>query len=176
MINDGLLTFWLLGIMNEDIISSIFGLETAYEVWILLEQQLLPMTIEKEGHLKNMLMTIKKGSRSLEDYLKDFKSIYDTLVTIKQPVPDLDKVFQFARGLGPNYESFKNAMLIKLPYPSFTHLCRLSKALSGINLQRKKKKRHSWNMLKLSLRNRVAVETIEEGVEISPHEVEVLLL
>ena len=38
-------------------------------------------------------MTIKKGSRSLEEYLRDFKSIYDNLAAIKQPVSDLDKVF-----------------------------------------------------------------------------------
>ncbi|KAJ1384304.1 hypothetical protein SESBI_42651 [Sesbania bispinosa] len=74
--NDGLLVSWLLGTMNEDIISSIFGSEIAYDLWTSLEQQPLPMTVEKEGHLKRMLMTIKKGSRSLEEYLKDFKYDY----------------------------------------------------------------------------------------------------
>lgn len=78
------------------------------------------MTIEKGGHLKYILMTFKKGSRSLEHYLKEFKSICDTLATIKQSLSELEKVFQFARGLGSNYENFKNAMLIKPPYPSFT--------------------------------------------------------
>ncbi|EOY19564.1 Uncharacterized protein TCM_044707 [Theobroma cacao] len=78
------------------------------------------MTIEKERHLKNMLMTIKKRSRSLDDYLKDFKSICDTLAAIKQPVLDHDKVFQFGRVLGPTYDNFQITMLTKPPYPSFT--------------------------------------------------------
>ncbi|TXG67687.1 hypothetical protein EZV62_008962 [Acer yangbiense] len=85
--------------MKEDLQSSIFGSETALQIWTSLEEQLLPVTIEKEGHLKGMLMTIQKGSRSLEDYLRDFKSICDNLAAIKKPVPDLDMVFQFAPGL-----------------------------------------------------------------------------
>ncbi|KAK3230465.1 hypothetical protein Dsin_002346, partial [Dipteronia sinensis] len=65
-------------------------------------------------------MTLKKGSRSLDEYLRDFKSIYDNLAAIKKPVPDLDKVFQFSYGLGPRYENFRVAMLSKAPYHTFS--------------------------------------------------------
>ncbi|KAK2663956.1 hypothetical protein Ddye_002530 [Dipteronia dyeriana] len=62
IINDGLLASWLLGTMKEDILSMVIEeANTAYEVWTSLEQQLLPVTVEKEGNLKNMLMRIKKG-------------------------------------------------------------------------------------------------------------------
>ncbi|KAF2322319.1 hypothetical protein GH714_011220 [Hevea brasiliensis] len=117
--NDGLLTLWLLGTMKKDVLRIING-ETTYEIWTSIEEQLLPATIEKERNLKNMLMTIKKGSRSLEEYLRDFKSISDNLAAIKSPVSDQDKVFQFALGLGPRYENFRIAMLTKPPYPSFS--------------------------------------------------------
>ena len=63
--NNGLLISWLLGTIKEDTMSSIFGSEMAYQVWTSLEQQLFPIIVEKEGHLKNILMTIKKGSQSL---------------------------------------------------------------------------------------------------------------
>lgn len=43
---------------------------------------------------------MKKGSRSIDEYLKEFKSICDNLAAIKKPVSDLEKVFQFANGLG----------------------------------------------------------------------------
>ncbi|KAF2294273.1 hypothetical protein GH714_008816 [Hevea brasiliensis] len=99
--NDGLLTSWLLGTMKEDVLSIING-ETSNEIWTPIEEQLMPAIIEKERNLKIMLMTIKKESRSLEEYLKDFKSIYDNLVAIKSPVSNQDKVFQFAHGLGPS--------------------------------------------------------------------------
>nr|GMD84145.1 Retrovirus-related Pol polyprotein from transposon RE1 [Ipomoea batatas] len=110
--NDGLLISWLLGTIKEEAQPSIAEDATAYDVWSSLEEQLLPITIEKEGLLKNMLMTIKKGSRSLDDYTKEFKSICDNLAAIKKPVDDLDKVFQFARGLGAKYENFRLAMTI----------------------------------------------------------------
>ena len=119
--NNGLLTSWLLGTMKEEVLSLIFEAETAtaHEVWTSLESQLLPITVEKEGHLKSMLMKIKKGSRPLNEYLREFKSICDNLAAIKKPISDLDKVFQFSQGLGPRYENFSLAMLAKPPYPSF---------------------------------------------------------
>ncbi|XP_012856951.1 PREDICTED: uncharacterized protein LOC105976216 [Erythranthe guttata] len=120
IINDGLLLSWLCGTMNEEMLSSIFDAETARQLWKSLEEQLLPITIEKERNMKNMFMTIKKGSRSLNEYLKEFKWICDNLSAIKKPVSDFDKVFRFANGLGPKYENFRLAMLTKPPYPTFS--------------------------------------------------------
>ncbi|CAJ2674541.1 unnamed protein product [Trifolium pratense] len=117
--NDGLLCSWLLGTMKEEVLTIIDG-DTAYEIWTSIEEQLLPATIEKARSLKNMLMTIKKGSRTLDEYLREFKSICDNLAAIKEPVSDQDKVFQFAYGLGSRYETFRVAMLTKPPYPSFS--------------------------------------------------------
>ncbi|KAF7827414.1 putative copia-type protein [Senna tora] len=71
--------------MKEDVLTMING-DTAYETSI--EEQLLPITIEKARWLKNMLMSIKKAA-------------------IKEPVSDQGKVFQFAHGLGPRYKILK---------------------------------------------------------------------
>lgn len=60
--NDGLLISWVLGTINEEAQPSIDEDATAFTLWSSLEEQLLPTTVEKEGLLKNMLMTIKKGS------------------------------------------------------------------------------------------------------------------
>ncbi|XP_012851642.1 PREDICTED: uncharacterized protein LOC105971340 [Erythranthe guttata] len=120
IVNDGLLLSWLCGTMNEEMLSSIFDAGTVRQLWKSLEEQLLPITIEKEGNMKNMFMTIKKGSRSLNEYLKEFKWICDNLTAIKKPVSDLDKAFRFAYGLGPKYENFRLVMLTKPPYPAFS--------------------------------------------------------
>ena len=105
--------------MKEEVLTMING-DTAHEIWTSIEEQLLPATVEKARSLKNMLMTIKKGSWSLEEYLREFKSICDNLAAIKEPVSNQDKVFQFAYGLGPRYETFRVAMLSKPPYPFFS--------------------------------------------------------
>ncbi|KAL5786305.1 hypothetical protein ACOSQ2_008697 [Xanthoceras sorbifolium] len=118
--NDGLLTSWLLGTIKEDVLSLVMGeTGTAFTVWVALEQHLLPITIEKESNLKRLLMGIKKGSRSIDEYLKDFKNICDNLAAIQKPVSDIDKVLQFASGLGNQYIDFRTAMLSKPPLPSF---------------------------------------------------------
>ncbi|KAL5790385.1 hypothetical protein ACOSQ2_005273 [Xanthoceras sorbifolium] len=118
--NDGLLTSWLLGTMKEDVLSLVMGeTGTTFTVWVALEQHLLPITIEKESNLKRLLMGIKKGSRSIDEYFKDFKNICDNLAAIQKPVSDIDKVLQFASGHGNQYMDFRTAMLSKPPLPSF---------------------------------------------------------
>lgn len=108
----------------KEVISTIYEEDnTAFEVWLALAQQLLPNTVEKEGNLKNMLVGIKKGSCSLEEYLREFKSICDNLAAIKKPVLDLDKVFQFADGLGGQYLTFRTAMLTKATICLFQSIC-----------------------------------------------------
>ncbi|KAL5736965.1 hypothetical protein ACOSQ2_031753 [Xanthoceras sorbifolium] len=105
---------------KEDVLSLVMGeTGTAFIVWVALEQHLLPITIEKESNLKRLLMGIKKGSRSIDEYLKDFKNICDNLAAIQKPVSDIDKVLQFASGLGNQYMDFRTAMLSKPPLPSF---------------------------------------------------------
>ncbi|KAH9666463.1 hypothetical protein KPL70_020649 [Citrus sinensis] len=117
--NDGLLTSWLLSLMTEEVMSGIVGVENAQQIWSSLEDQLLPMTKEKEVHLMDRLATLKKGSLSVEEYVRKYKHICDCLATINKPVNDLDKVFGLARGLGYRYQDFKLAQLSKPPYPSF---------------------------------------------------------
>ncbi|KAH9689512.1 retrovirus-related pol polyprotein from transposon RE1 [Citrus sinensis] len=99
--------------------SGIVGVENAQQIWSSLEDQLLPMTKEKEVHLMDRLATLKKGSLSVEEYVRKYKHICDCLAAINKPVNDLDKVFGLARGLGYRYQDFKLAQLSKPPYPSF---------------------------------------------------------
>ncbi|KAL6350339.1 hypothetical protein AAG906_004288 [Vitis piasezkii] len=113
--NDGLLTSWLLGVITEEVLSLIVGIEFAYNTWKSLEDQLLPKTKQQE-----------------------FKRICDNLAAINKPISDLDKVFQFARGLGPKYQDFRVAMLTNPPYPTFSQFVMalqkdLPQALAAIN-------------------------------------------
>ncbi|RVW93768.1 Retrovirus-related Pol polyprotein from transposon RE1 [Vitis vinifera] len=117
--NDGLLTSWLLGLMTKEVMLLLDGTETAYDVWNSLGEKLLPMTKEKEVQLTNRLRGVKKGTRSLDEYLREFKGICDALAAVRKPVSDLDKVFQLAQGLGTKYMDFRVAMLSKPPYPSY---------------------------------------------------------
>ena len=48
-------------------------------------------------------MTLTKGMFSLEEYLRMFKSIYNNLLPSTKSMLNLNKVFQFAQGLGLKY-------------------------------------------------------------------------
>ena len=50
----------MLGIITEEVLSSIIGIESAYKLWGSLEDQLLPTTKEKEVHLRDRLLIIEK--------------------------------------------------------------------------------------------------------------------
>ena len=80
--NDGLLMSWLLGNMKEEVLSMIFGGDTAYSIWNNLQEQLLPNTEENEAQLKNGLYSLSQESLSLDDFLRKFKETCDKLAAI----------------------------------------------------------------------------------------------
>ena len=116
--NDGLLTTWLRSMMNEDVLSMVIGLQTAREIWLTVEENMLPATKEQETWLKDSLYSLKEGSSKLDEFLKKFKGVSNKLAAIGKPMNDDDKIFQIVRALGPKYADFKTAMLTKPPYPS----------------------------------------------------------
>ncbi|GAU44375.1 hypothetical protein TSUD_243070 [Trifolium subterraneum] len=119
ILNDGLLTSWLLGNMKEETVSMILGGDTAHYIWSSLHEQLLPNTEDGEAQLKNSLYALSKGNLSLDEYIRKFKELCDKLTAIGKPVSDVDKVFQISKGLGHKYKEFRIAVLSKPPYPSF---------------------------------------------------------
>ena len=93
----------------------IIDADTTFKVWSSLEEQQLLVTVEKEAHLKIILMMLTKGLFSLEEYLRMFKSIYNNLLPSTKPMLNMNKVFQFAQGLGLKYKDFRMAILTKPP-------------------------------------------------------------
>lgn len=102
------------------------------EMWDCLEETYLQATKDKEFQLKQQLQNIRLGSRSTDDYLKEFKGICDDLAAIHKPVDEDSKVINFARGLGPMYRTFRTVMLGKPPYPTLNQLVN---ALRGFDIR-----------------------------------------
>lgn len=100
-----------------EVLRMIVGVDIALQVWFSLEEHLLTNTKEKEIHLKDNILSLK--SLSIEEYIRKFKSLCDNLADINKPMSNVDKVFQLAKGLGPKYQDFCLAMLIKPLYPTF---------------------------------------------------------
>ncbi|GLT46299.1 hypothetical protein SLA2020_200620 [Shorea laevis] len=117
--NDGLLTSWLLGTMNEEALSVVVGCESTFQIWRCLEEHYLASTKEQELHLKGLLAVKRSDGESLEDFVRKFKNTCDQLAAIRKPLDDLDKVFQLSRVVGSRYQPYNLAVLSKAPYPTF---------------------------------------------------------
>ena len=61
---------------------------------------------------------MKLGTKSIDEYIKEFKVICNGLAIIHNPVDENSKVINFARGLGLKYKTFRIVMLGKAPYPT----------------------------------------------------------
>lgn len=56
--------------------------------------------------LRGRLQSVKRGSRSITEYLQEVKSIPDSLAAIKERVVDSDLVMYVLNGLGRDYDNF----------------------------------------------------------------------
>lgn len=52
------------------------------------------MTKENELHLRETLLNMKKGTLSLEEYIRKFKAMCDKLAAMKKQLDDFTKVLQ----------------------------------------------------------------------------------
>nr|KYP63355.1 Retrovirus-related Pol polyprotein from transposon TNT 1-94 [Cajanus cajan] len=67
-----------------------------------------------------------RGSISVIEYGKKFRTICDQLAAIGAPIANDDKVHWFLRGLGPSYANFSTGQLDQVPSPRFTDiLCKV---------------------------------------------------
>lgn len=65
------------GIVSEDVLNMIEGTETSYQIWKSLEEQLLTMTKKCEIHVSEALVTLNKGSLTLDKCLKKLGRLCD---------------------------------------------------------------------------------------------------
>ncbi|XP_073262680.1 uncharacterized protein [Populus alba] len=126
--------------------SAVVGLTFSYDVWSTLETTFSHRSKSRELRFKDELQHIKKDTRSVVEYSREFKSICDQLAAMGHPIDDLDKIHWYLRGLGfvfstfsttqlslpslssfmkivPMVESYENFIKsLKLPYTGFTLL------------------------------------------------------
>ncbi|KAF6134499.1 hypothetical protein GIB67_028520 [Kingdonia uniflora] len=94
-------------------------MKTSCEVWKSLGSTLSQHSKAFEFQLKQALQECKKGNSTIDEHLRTFKNIYDSLGAIGCSVPDEDKFYWLLQGLRPNYESFAMAMPEKPLIPSY---------------------------------------------------------
>ncbi|KAJ0536278.1 putative RNA-directed DNA polymerase [Helianthus annuus] len=114
--------------LTEEAIAEAIGHTTARSLWMALESAYSNASVERTQTLRDSLRQLRKGTSSVADFGKKFKSLCDQLSAIGHPVPDMDKTHWFLCGLGPAFETFSTAHRALYPPPPFRDL--MSKAES----------------------------------------------
>ncbi|KAH0679474.1 hypothetical protein KY284_020559 [Solanum tuberosum] len=130
--HDVLVRSWLSGTMTEESIFLIIGCTTVKQIWACLEDTYLQASKDKEFQLKQQLQAVKLGTKSIDEYIKEFKGICHNLMAIHKPSDEDSKFINFARGLGSNYKTLRTVMLRKAPYPTFNQFVN---ALRGLKMR-----------------------------------------
>lgn len=96
--------------LTTPVFSLVLDLTSSREVWLSLEKRFTTLSRSHIHQLKDQLSTVEKGTKSMEDYLKQIKEIADQLAMASCPIQDEDLVFHILHGLPGAYDAFKTSI------------------------------------------------------------------
>nr|KAJ0209912.1 hypothetical protein LSAT_V11C400165660 [Lactuca sativa] len=96
--------------LTEEAFSKIVGLGTARQIWVALEAAYSNSSVERVQNLHDQLRLLSKGSTPVSEFGRKFKSIFDQLTAIGQPVDEHVKIHWFLCGLDATFETFSTAI------------------------------------------------------------------
>ena len=113
---------WIIGTLSEETLGLAVGLDTANDVWEALKNAYAEDSQEREFTLRQQVAYLRKeDDNTIGEHIRTFKSLCDSLATIRKLVPDKEKVFCLLTSLGPQYETLTTTMLKPLR-PSYFEL------------------------------------------------------
>lgn len=96
---------WFFGTLTEEALRSVYGMQTAQEVWLALAKKYSRISASRKCDLQRRLQSVSKQGKTLAAYLSEVKLICDQLDSIGCSVPDNEKIYGVLNGLGQEYES-----------------------------------------------------------------------
>jgi transposase InsO family protein len=103
---DQFILAWINATLTERILSTVYGMNTAQQVWASLSNRFTPKSRTGISHLKRQLQTLNQGSKSCSDFLLTAKSLADQLVAAGKGVDDEDLISYVVGGLNSSYHPF----------------------------------------------------------------------
>ncbi|XP_022025028.1 uncharacterized protein LOC110925379 [Helianthus annuus] len=92
--------------LSEEAMSEIIGISNARQIWLALETAYSHRSTDRMHILRDNLRMLQKGSSSVAEFGRKFKTICDQLAAIGHPVDETDKCHWFLCGLGTTFEHF----------------------------------------------------------------------
>ncbi|KAF3786059.1 Retrovirus-related Pol polyprotein from transposon TNT 1-94 [Nymphaea thermarum] len=122
MAHDQSLVAYITSTLSEEVLGSIDDDLIALELWTTLATTYSQVSEARFLQLKRQFQDIKRGTRSVLEYLNEIKNVSDQLAAIGHPVSDKDKVQQALSGLGTEFDIFCTALEVLPILPSFEDL------------------------------------------------------
>jgi hypothetical protein len=89
---DQLVLSLLLTSLTEQAMSAVVGLTSSHDVWYTLETTFNHRSKSRELCFKDELQDMKKDTRFVVEYSREFKSVCDQLAAMGRSVDNLDKI------------------------------------------------------------------------------------
>ncbi|KAF3782981.1 hypothetical protein EJ110_NYTH33182 [Nymphaea thermarum] len=116
------LVAYITSTLSEEVLGGIDDDLTALELWSTLATTYSQISEARFLQLRRQFQDIKRGTRTVLEFLNKIKSVSDQLAAIGHPVSDKDKVQQALSGLGTKFDIFCIALEVLPVLPSFEDL------------------------------------------------------
>uniref|UniRef100_A0A5K1AKN1 Retrotransposon gag domain-containing protein n=1 Tax=Nymphaea colorata TaxID=210225 RepID=A0A5K1AKN1_9MAGN len=120
--HDQPLVAYITSTLLEEVLGGVDDDLTAQELWSMLATTYSQVSEARFLQLKRQFQDIKRGTRTVLEYLNEIKNVSDQLAVIGYPVNDKDKVQQALSGLGTDFDIFCTALEVLPVLPSFEDL------------------------------------------------------
>ncbi|KAK2414066.1 hypothetical protein QL285_036702 [Trifolium repens] len=106
LVQDQMLFTWLLSTLAESVLPRTVGCRHAFQVWEQIHKYCNAHLKAKVRQLRSELKTIKKGTKSITEYVLRIRAIADTLLSIGDSVTEQDQIDSVLEGLPEEYNPF----------------------------------------------------------------------
>jgi hypothetical protein len=103
---DQFIQAWINATLTKRILSTVYGMNIARQVWSYLSNRFSPNSRTQISHLNRQLQTLNHGSQRCSDYLITAKGLVDQLAAVGKGVEDEDLISYVVGGLNPSYHPF----------------------------------------------------------------------
>ncbi|CAN6459960.1 unnamed protein product [Victoria cruziana] len=119
---DQTLVAYITATLSERVLQMIPDDTTAFDLWILLANSYAQVSEARILQLKWQFQSLRKGTKSINDFLADMRVITDQLAAIGSPISDKEMVQQVLGSLSTDYHVFRTTMRMLPSLPSFEDL------------------------------------------------------
>ncbi|KAM2408031.1 hypothetical protein ACFX1X_027125 [Malus domestica] len=110
---DRALVSLLLATLGDEAVEYVVGCKTAHEAWMNLQDRYATVSRARVNHLKTELLTIKKGSDSVEKYMLRLKALKDQLMAAGEVVSENDLIVAALAGLPAEFNMIRTVIVAR---------------------------------------------------------------